>query len=120
MTPMRAFGASAMRLLLAVSVAASGALAAACGGSEARGTYVGVKDRSFFDRIDLQSGGKVVVTLVGVDYPATYEVDGSKVVVNNGGQLHELKVDGGGCLLDAIGGAYCKDGDAPPAAGGAP
>jgi hypothetical protein len=31
------------------------------------------------------------------------------VVVNNGGQINELKLEKG-CLVDAIGGTYCKGG----------
>ena len=118
MTGMQPLIASSIRMMLAVSVAAGSALLAGCG-SDANGTYVGVPGQSVFDRIDLQSGGKVVVTLVGVDYPATYEVSGKKVVVNNGSQLHELKIDHGGCLVDAIGGTYCRRGDAPSGGGAA-
>ncbi|MEO8563336.1 MAG: hypothetical protein ABI601_14730 [bacterium] len=74
-----------------------------------QGTYVGTKGRSVFDQIDLRAGGKVVVTLVGVPYDATYEVKGSAVIVNNGGQLSELRIEKA-CLVDPIGGTYCKAG----------
>ena len=82
------------------------AVLAGCSGN-VQGTYVGVKDHSFFDQIELASGGKVKVTLVGVPYDATYEVKGSKVIVNNGGEIHELSIEKG-CLVDPIGGQYCK------------
>jgi len=74
-----------------------------------QGTYVGVKGQSVFDRIELASGGKVVVTLVGVPYDATYEVKGSAVVIDHGGQINEFKIEDG-CLLDPMGGRYCKGG----------
>lgn len=89
-------------------LAASLILHAGCG-SGVQGTYVGTKGHSFFDQIELEDAGKVVVTLVGVAYDATFEVKGSSVIVNNGGQLHELKIENG-CLVDAIGGTYCKAG----------
>jgi hypothetical protein len=78
--------------------------------SGVQGTYVGVKGQSFFDHVELKGEGKVVVTLVGVAYDATYEVKGSTVVVNHGGQISELKVEQG-CLVDPIGGRYCKGGE---------
>jgi len=95
------------RALAAIVVAAGMTLLACSAGVE--GTYVGVKGQSFFDRIELASGGKMKVTLVGVPYDATYEVKGSKLVLNNGGQISELTIDHD-CLVDPIGGRYCKSG----------
>jgi hypothetical protein len=98
--------AARRRALVAMLAAVASLLACSPG---VQGTYVGVKGQSFFDRIELGSGGKVVVTLVGVPYDATYEVKGSSVIVNHGGQLNELKMESG-CLVDPIGGKYCKGG----------
>jgi hypothetical protein len=89
-------------------------------GPNITGTYVGVPGQSVFDKIELQGGGKVVVTLIGIPHEAKYTVSGSKVVVDNGGQKHELTIDANGCLVDGIGGRYCKSSGGASAASDTP
>jgi hypothetical protein len=96
------------RRLAATIIAGVVVTIAGCSGG-VQGTYIGVKGQSFFDEIELSSSGKVKVTVVGVPYEATYEVKDSKVVINNGGQIHELVIEKN-CLVDPIGGRYCKGG----------
>jgi hypothetical protein len=100
------------RLVATCSVAATLLVAlSACGSKNITGIYVGVPGKSVFDKVELQSGGRATFTLIGIEHEATYTVNGSTVVVKNpAGELHELKIDASGCLVDAIGGTYCKDG----------
>jgi hypothetical protein len=112
--------ARASRRLLATCIVAVTLLVAlsACGNKSITGTYVGVPGQSVFDKVELRSGGRAIFTLIGIEHEATYTVNGATVVVKNpAGELHELKLDASGCLVDAIGGTYCKNGHGAAAAG---
>lgn len=78
------------------------------GGGKVSGIYEGVPGNSVFDRIEFKSGGDVTVTLIGIDYQAKYSVSGSTVSIDNQGQTSALTIDDDGCLVDGIGGRYCK------------
>ena len=100
------------RVLVATLVVATLAVAVIGCSSKNKmvGTYVGVPGNSVFTKVELQAGGKAVFTLVGISHEASYTVNGSTVVVKNeAGELHELKIDSKGCLVDAIGGTYCRN-----------
>lgn len=91
-----------------VATLAFAAAAAACGGG-IEGIYSG-KDTGFLDRLAFKSGGKVELTFMGMTKEGTYELEGDKVKITNGGETHIFTrledgcIDGGGIL-----GKYCRE-----------
>jgi hypothetical protein len=85
-------------------------------GSGIEGTYSG-RGNGFLQQMVFKRDGKVELTFMGMTREGTFEVEGKRVKVTNGGTTEILTIGDDGCLEGGgILGRYCKT-DAAPADG---
>ncbi len=62
-----------------ILIAAASLAIAACGGPDVLGDYGG--DKCFYDNLSLRADGVAMVTMMGMEIPGQYRMDGGKVIL---------------------------------------
>jgi len=88
-----------MRMIL---IAGAACASAACGGSNVLGDYGG--ENCIYDNISLRGDGVAVVTMMGLEIPGQYRLDGDKVIlVAPDGTQSAFTVKGSDLVLELMG-----------------